>query len=77
MHALASTLLEEAMNMSEEDDDAQLIEQTIAMHEAMGSEGTPRHFAAFVGLYAKIFTQKRQQLLEQKKFLKGKLAKRH
>lgn len=73
--ALASSLLEESMNMSQEDDDALLIEQIMAMHSAAGPGATPRHFASFVGLYAKVFGAKRKQLLEQQNFLRGGLQK--
>jgi hypothetical protein len=75
MVALAADLLQPAMAASNEDDDAGLVEQTVAMHGMAGPAATPRHFAAFVALYARVFAAKRKQLLAQQKFLRGGLQK--
>ena len=51
----------------------QLISHAVSLHSTRLSAGvTPRHYVAFVQLCSKLYTAKRDELVQQQKFLKVK-----
>jgi len=76
MEAVAQTQLREAMEISDGDNDANIIEQIQWVHQANSSLGaTPRQYVSFMGMYKKIFLGKREELLRQRDHLQAGLNK--
>lgn len=73
MQAVAAAQLQPVMGSDADSlkQGQQLIAQTAAVHNSRLAAGaTPRHYVAFVHLCSKLYTTKRDELIEQQKFLK-------
>lgn len=76
MVAVAQTQLREAMEVSDADNYAKIIEQIQWVHQANSALGaTPRQYVSFMGMYKKIFLGKREELLRQRDHLQAGLNK--
>ena len=76
MVAVARAQLQEAIEVSEEDNDGQIIEHIQWVHHANAALGaTPRQYVSFMGMYKKIFLGKREELLKQRDHLQAGLNK--
>ena len=76
MVAVAQTQLREAMEVSDADNDAKIIDQIQWVHQANSALGaTPRQYVSFMGMYKKIFLGKREELLRQRDHLQAGLNK--
>ncbi|KAG1663699.1 hypothetical protein FOA52_013267 [Chlamydomonas sp. UWO 241] len=87
MSAIAAAKMEEMLNesqdvraamqasMSQKGPSADIVGSMVQMHAMMGASVQPREYVAFVNLYARIFSEKRAEVSEQRSFLKGGLSK--